>query len=143
MKEIFDAIIQGIIQGATEFLPVSSSGHLSLTQHFLGIEEPGMLFDVLLHMGTLVAVCFVYYKLLFRLIKSFFGMVKKIFTGKFRWSQMDADENLVMMLIIGLVPLFLMFFPVPGTGKSVKDFADLWATDSSIPVSYTHLAYLR
>ena len=59
-------------------------------------------------------------------------MVKKIFTGKFRWSQMDADENLVMMLIIGLVPLFLMFFPVPGTGMKVKDFADLWATDSSI-----------
>ena len=132
MKEVFDAIIQGIIQGATEFLPVSSSGHLSLTQHFLGIEEPGILFDVLLHIGTLVAVCFVYYKLLFRLIKAFFGMVKKIFTGKFRWSQMDADENLVMMLIIGLVPLFLMFFPVPGTGMKVKDFADLWATDSSI-----------
>ena len=134
MKEIFDAIIQGIIQGTTEFLPVSSSGHLSLTQHFLGIEEPGMLFDVLLHMGTLVAVCFVYYKLLFRLIKSFFGMVKKIFTGKFHWSQMDADENLVMMLIIGLIPLFLMFFPVPGTGMKVKDFADLWATDSSIMI---------
>ena len=132
MKEIFDAIIQGIIQGATEFLPVSSSGHLSLTQHFLGIEEPGLLFDVLLHLGTLAAVCLVYYKLLFRLIKSFFGMVKKIFTGKFHWSQMDADENLVAMLIIGLIPLFLMFCPVPGTGMKVKDYADLWATDASI-----------
>ncbi len=134
MWEILQAILQGIVQGATEFLPVSSSGHLSLTQHFLNVEDPGILFDVMLHMGTLVAVCIVYYKLIFRLLKAFGKMVQKIFTGKFRWSQMNGDENLVMMLIIGLIPLFLMFAPVPGTGMKVKDIADLWATDSSILV---------
>lgn len=134
MWEILQAIIQGIVQGATEFLPVSSSGHLSLTQHFLNMEEPSLLFDVMLHMGTLVAVCIVYYKLIFRLLKAFGRMLKQIFTGKFHWSQMDSDENLVMMLIIGLVPLFLMFAPVPGTGMKIKDFADLWATDSSVIV---------
>lgn len=57
---IFEAIIQGIIQGATEFLPVSSSGHLSISKHLFGIELPGILFDIMLHLGTLVAVVFVY-----------------------------------------------------------------------------------
>ena len=44
---VFEAIIQGIIQGATEFLPVSSSGHLSISKHLFGIELPGILFDII------------------------------------------------------------------------------------------------
>lgn len=67
---IFDAIIQGIIQGLTEFLPVSSSGHLSISKHIFGIEMPGILFDIMLHLGTLIAVVFVYRQLIWRLIKS-------------------------------------------------------------------------
>lgn len=66
---ILDAIILGIIQGLAEFLPISSSGHLVLAQTFLGINEPVMTFDVLLHVGTLVPVCFVYRKDLWALIK--------------------------------------------------------------------------
>ena len=54
---IFEAIMQGIIQGLTEFLPVSSSGHLSLYQHFTGNSGEGaLLFSAVLHLGTLVAV---------------------------------------------------------------------------------------
>ena len=53
---IFEAIIQGIVQGATEFLPVSSSGHLSLAQHIMGVKVDSLLFDILLHLGTLIAV---------------------------------------------------------------------------------------
>ena len=68
---IFDAIIQGIIQGLTEFLPVSSSGHLSISKHIFGIEMPGILFDIMLHLGTLIAVVFVYRQLIWRLIKEF------------------------------------------------------------------------
>ena len=59
---ILEAIIQGIVQGATEFLPVSSSGHLAVTQHVLGVSLDSIFFDILLHVGTLIAVCFVYYK---------------------------------------------------------------------------------
>ncbi|MFR8208010.1 undecaprenyl-diphosphate phosphatase [Hominenteromicrobium sp.] len=44
---IFEAIIQGIVQGATEFLPVSSSGHLSLAQHIMGVKVDSLLFDIL------------------------------------------------------------------------------------------------
>ena len=53
---ITEAIVLGVLQGLTEFLPVSSSGHLVLMQHFLGMKEPQVFFDVMLHVGTLGAV---------------------------------------------------------------------------------------
>lgn len=123
---ILDAIIQGIVQGLTEFLPVSSSGHLAITQHILGTSGDGNLFfNVMLHVGTLVAVIAFYYKLIWSLIKEFFSMIKDIFTGKFKWSQMNYERNLIMMLIIGLIPLFLLFIPIPGTEMKIKDLADV------------------
>lgn len=121
---ILDAIVQGFVQGLTEFLPVSSSGHLSITQHIMGMTEDNLFFNVMLHIGTLVAVCAFYHQLIWRLIKAFFGTVKDIFTGKFRWKEMDEDRNLLVMLVIGLIPLFLLFLPIPGTDMKVKDIAD-------------------
>ena len=129
---VVEAIIEGIIQGATEFLPVSSSGHLSLSKHFLGISVDSLLFDVMLHVGTLVAVLAVYYKVVLRLIVAFGLLVKDLVTGQFRWSRMNEDRRLLIMLIIALIPLFLLFLPVPGTGMKVKDFADVFATDNDI-----------
>ena len=59
---VLKAIILGVVQGITEFLPISSSGHLSLAQHFLHTSGEGSLFfSVMLHMGTLLAVFLVYY----------------------------------------------------------------------------------
>ncbi|HUF75167.1 MAG TPA: undecaprenyl-diphosphate phosphatase [Longimicrobiales bacterium] len=55
-----EAIILGLIQGATEFLPVSSSGHLVIGQTLLGVESPGVVFEVALHVATLVSILFVY-----------------------------------------------------------------------------------
>ncbi len=125
---ILEAIILGVVQGLTEFLPVSSSGHLTIFQHIMGIDMEGNLFfNVMLHVGTLVSVCVVYRKLIFRLIKSFFIMLKDIFTGNFHWSKTDGDTNFLLMIIIGLVPLFLLFAPIPGTnGLSPKDLAEIW-----------------
>jgi len=59
---VFQAIILGIVQGLTEFLPVSSSGHLVLLQNIMGIEGEMLFFDTMLHVGTLVAVCFLFFK---------------------------------------------------------------------------------
>ena len=129
---ILEAIIEGILQGATEFLPVSSSGHLSISKHFLGITVDSLLFDVMLHLGTLIAVFAVYYDVVLRLIKALFRFVKDVCTKNFKWKEMDEDVRLLMMLIIGLIPLFLLFVPVPGTEMRVKDFADIWATDDDI-----------
>ncbi|QEY34273.1 undecaprenyl-diphosphate phosphatase [Caproiciproducens galactitolivorans] len=131
---VLQAIIQGIIQGATEFLPVSSSGHLSLAQHFMGVQVPGLFFDVMLHIGTLLAVLVVYYRLVGRLICEFFLTVRDLFTGRFKWSKMNPDRRMLIMLIIGLMPLFLLFLPVPGTSMKLKDFADRWASDSDIVI---------
>ena len=70
---IVQAIILGFIQGMTEFLPVSSSGHLAIMQNVFGINtESGVLFDVLLHVATLVSICIVFRKDVIMLIKEFF-----------------------------------------------------------------------
>lgn len=131
---IFEAIVLGAVQGLTEFLPVSSSGHLAIFQHFFGLNDNNLFFNVMLHVGTLTAVCAVYWRLFLRLIKSFFMILKKVFTGKFKWSEMDADENLVMMIIIGLLPLFLLFLPIGG-GMKIKDLADKWNSDGYLIIT--------
>ena len=125
--KIIQNVILGVVQGITEFLPVSSSGHLNIAKHLMGIDDGGIFLDVMLHIGTLAAVIIFYHKLIFRLIKAFGLLVKDIFTGKFKWSQMDGDRNLLVMLVIGLIPLFLLFVPIPGTDMKVKDLADLFA----------------
>ncbi|VAX15043.1 Undecaprenyl-diphosphatase, partial [hydrothermal vent metagenome] len=56
----FEAVILGIIQGLTEYLPVSSSGHLVITHHLFGMKEPAIFFDVILHLGTLLVVIWYY-----------------------------------------------------------------------------------
>ena len=129
---VLEAIIQGIVQGATEFLPVSSSGHLSLSQHVLGVELESLLFDILLHLGTLLAVIAVYYKLFLRLIRAFGLLVADIFRGKFKWKEMDEDRRLLFMLVIGLLPLFFLFVPVPGTGMDIKDLSETWSKDTNL-----------
>ncbi|MBE6737684.1 MAG: undecaprenyl-diphosphate phosphatase [Ruminococcaceae bacterium] len=121
------ALVQGIAQGLTEFLPVSSSGHLNILQHFFGITEGNLFFNVMLHLGTLVSVIFFYRKLVAKLIKAFFSLVKDVFTGKFSFKNMDEDRNLVVMLIIGLVPLFLLFVPI-GNDMKLKDLADIMSS---------------
>lgn len=65
---IWEAIVLGMIQGVTEFLPVSSSGHLVLGQEFLGVNPTGVAFEVLLHLGTLASILLVYRERIARLI---------------------------------------------------------------------------
>lgn len=67
---LYSAVILGFLQGAAEFLPVSSSGHLVLGQHFLGISMPGILFEVFLHCATMASVLFVYRRRIAALLRS-------------------------------------------------------------------------
>lgn len=126
---IFDAIIQGVVQGLTEFLPVSSSGHLAITQHIMGVTENNLFFNVMLHIGTLVAVVAFYYKLIWRLIKEFIAIIRDIFTKNFSFKNMNSDRNMIFMLIIALCPLFLLFLPIPFTDMKIKDLADILSGD--------------
>ena len=123
----FDAIIQGIIQGLTEFLPVSSSGHLSLYQHFTGNSgEAGGTFAILLHFGTLLAVFVVFREVIIDMIIEFFKMLGDIFKGKFDWKNMNGVRRMILLMILSLVPLWAFFF--------IRDFYNSLAEDSDIVV---------
>lgn len=104
------AIILGVVQGVAEFLPISSSGHLSLLQHFFGMEEPDALYNILLHFATLIAVCVVYWQDIVDMIVEFFGGLAALFTRSGRREQGNPPEarRLVLLLILGTLPLFLV-----------------------------------
>ncbi|MFD2213218.1 undecaprenyl-diphosphate phosphatase [Metabacillus endolithicus] len=69
------AIILGIIQGLTEFIPISSTGHLYLGRNFFGLEEAGLFLDTMLHLGTLIALVVFYKDILLKLIKNPFSRI--------------------------------------------------------------------
>lgn len=120
-----EAIFQAIIQGLTEFLPVSSSGHLSLFQHFTGNSGEGaLMFSAILHLGTLVAVFVAFWDTIWALIKEFGLMVKDIFTGKFSFKNMNGERNMIVMLVVSTAMLIPFFF--------FKSFFEGFAEDSSI-----------
>lgn len=102
---VIEAIIYGIIQGIAEFLPISSSGHLALAQNFFGTEtENSFTFNIALHLATLVSVCVVYRADVLMLIKGFFSLVKKLFTGGIKQG-LDKGEKLFLMLVVATAPL--------------------------------------
>lgn len=123
--DIISVIIQGIIQGLTEFLPVSSSGHLSVAQHFMNIGEESLLISIVLHLGTLVAVFIAFRERIFGVIKEFIFSIRDIFTGKFKWSNMNDDRRLMVMVIVStliLVPVYFFkdfFTSVEGDGDII------------------------
>ena len=124
---IFDAIIQAVVQGLTEFLPVSSSGHLSLTQHFLGVNgETAVLLSIVLHLGTLLAVFAVYYKTIFELVKEVGLSLRDIFTGRFSFKNMSESRRFLVMLVVATSPLLLFYF--------FKDPLKAISSDSSIMI---------
>ena len=88
----------------------------------------------MLHLGTLIAVVFVYRQLIWRLIKEFGSLCVDIAHRNFKWSEMNHDRRLLFMLVIGLLPLFLLFLPIPGTGLDIKGLSDLLGSDSDILV---------
>ena len=117
---IFDAIIQAIIQGLSEFLPVSSSGHLKLYQTITGQSvEEGTFLLVILHLGTLVAVCIAFRETIWALLKEFFAMVKDIFTGKFKWKTMNPERRMLVMLFISLV-LLVPFYLIKDVFENIS-----------------------
>jgi undecaprenyl-diphosphatase len=74
---VFQAIILGIIQGLSEFLPISSSAHLALTPWLLGWQQPGLAFDVALHLGTLIALVWFFWQEWVKLARAFFSILRK------------------------------------------------------------------
>lgn len=103
-----EAVFLGIIQGLAEFLPISSSGHLAFFHKLLGnTSEPTMSFDILLHLGTLAAVCIVYYRDIWKMIRSFFTLCGKLFGEKFKIKniKLSEDEKFLLMICVAVLPL--------------------------------------
>jgi undecaprenyl-diphosphatase len=128
---LFSAIVLGVVQGLTEFLPVSSSGHLAIAQHFLpGFDQPGVLFDVVLHLGTLGAVL-IYLR----------HEVSLLFSGLQWGSAGRAGRKLILVLAVGTLPAVvaaLLF------GDFVEQsFEDLWVVAVALCVTGVLLLFSR
>lgn len=104
------AILLGLVQGVAEFLPISSSGHLSILQNFFrmsDLENGHMFFDVLLHLGTLVAVIVAYRKDVADILREFFSMVhlRRLPQG----ARPDVPaRRMILMIILATLPLFVI-----------------------------------
>ena len=100
-----EAIVLGLAQGLSEFLPISSSGHLALLQYFFNVEsDKVLLFTVLLHVGTLISVFIAYWKDIWELIVELGLTFKDIFTGKGLRLGARPTRKLGVMIIIATIP---------------------------------------
>jgi len=119
------AVIQGLIQGFTEFLPVSSSGHLSLYQYFTGTSSQGsLLFSVMLHFGTLVAVLIAFWPTVWQLLIEFLSIFTDLFTGKLFRGYPRPYRRMLYFLVLSCLPLLVVPF--------VQDLIKGFSTDNSI-----------
>lgn len=132
--EIIKAIILGIIQGVTEFLPISSSGHMSLFTHFSGMSGGSSgLFSAMLHIGTLVAILVTFYRPIYELFEEFFRIIKDISSKSFSFKLKDMSETrrMFFMFVLSCVPLLALLVPI-GNGKNIMDAVGVFSSDNSI-----------
>ena len=104
--EPLQAFILGIIQGLTEFLPVSSSGHLVIIQHLLGLKGPELFFDICVHLGTLLAVIIVFRQEIRELVRSLGHLIWLIFVKDAHFEHIFENSEFKMLLLV-----FFGFFP--------------------------------
>lgn len=91
LHAFLDVTILSVLQGVAEFLPISSSGHLVIGQHFLGLEKHGMRLDIMLHFGTLVSICAFYWHTIRRII------------SKTEW-------QFALKIILSAIPAVIVYF---------------------------------
>lgn len=113
------AILMGALQGVAEFLPISSSGHLALFQHFFGMEDfasTQLFFTVMLHFGTLLSVFLYYWWDIADMIREFFLLIGSLVSGgRGRREQkvVPPARRMILLIIVGTLPLFAVL-PVKG-----------------------------
>lgn len=110
------SVVLGLVQGVAEFLPISSSGHLTLFQHFFGLQEPDNLFNVLLHFATLLAVCVYYFRDVVEMIAEFFRAVAALCSRKRQGKEIPEARRMVLLVIVGTLPLFAVLL--------IKDYVE-------------------
>jgi undecaprenyl-diphosphatase len=106
---VWEAIILGIVQGVTEFLPISSSGHLVIVQSWLGIHEGAFTFDAVIHFGSLLAVTVALRQELWLIVRGLFGGQEE---------EARSGRRLMVLVILGTLPLILV-------GLTLRDAVDM------------------
>ena len=115
-----EAILLGVVQGVTEFLPISSSGHLVLFQNLLGFREPELLFDICLHVGTLLAVFAVYLRDIISILGTLIRIpaLAKTDGGYGNLYVTNEQVRIAVLIVIGSIPTAII-------GLMFKEIADL------------------
>jgi undecaprenyl-diphosphatase len=113
MTELVEAAVLGVVQGLTEFLPVSSTGHLILTEELLGIDpdELGLQFDAAIHLGTLAAVLVYFRGTIISLVTAWFGSLRAR-----NWAH-SLDSKLAWLILIGTIPAAIAGAAIEGTAE--------------------------
>ena len=114
---LIEAIILGIVQGLTEFLPVSSSGHLQIGQHFMDINEGGLRFDVTVHVATVMATLVILRKEILAIIKGFFKPLAPAEEGVSLWRRLNDEQRYVVLIVISMIPVGIV-------GLCFKDYVE-------------------
>lgn len=119
---LLSSVLLGLIQGVTEFLPISSSGHLAIAEHLLGqtgaSDIPGF-FDVLLHLGTLIAVFAAYWEDIREMVLEFFSGIGDLARGTTP-SPVPPARRLILLIVVGTLPLFAVL-PVKDLVEGLGD----------------------
>lgn len=128
---LVQAIVLGVFQGIAEFLPISSSGHLVILQHFFGIKEGNLFFTEMLHFGTLISIVIVYFNDIIKIIVEFFKMLGTgIKNKKFRIT--NGYQKLALFIIIGSIPTAII-------GLLFEDFFENLYSSSLLPIGIAFL----
>ena len=125
METILQALIIGIVQGLTEFLPISSSAHLILLPKFLGWDDPFLnsaAFDVMLHLGTLAGMVFVLWPDLVRIVKGGLASIRDRSIGD------DPDRRLAWLLLVSVVPAAIL-------GAGLESFFDTFFRERPLAIA--------
>lgn len=112
--EFLKAILLGIIQGISEFLPISSSGHLVLAESLFGLESEGITFEVVVHFGTLFSILIFYRKILIQLFRGVFSEAIRFISSPRTFTDANLDTKLAGLLLLSMVPAMI-------TGLTLKD----------------------
>jgi undecaprenyl-diphosphatase len=138
-----EAVVLGVVQGLTEFLPVSSSGHLVLFQHLFGLVEPELLFDVCVHVGTLAAVLVVFHRDILNLISTLVrlpglaraeGGLNALFVN-------HREFRLMAMIVLGCVPTAILGVLFAKMAEQL--FGTVWLVGAALMVTGTFLWFTR
>ncbi len=128
---LIQAIILGIFQGISEFLPISSSGHLVILQHFFGIKEGNLFFTEMLHFGTLISIVIVYFNDIIKIIVEFFKMLGSGIKNK-KFKIVNDYQKLALLIIIGSIPTAII-------GFLFEDFFKNLYSSSILPIGVAFL----